>query len=151
MLFSKNFTFYTLIMKDHLCWLNILSQYPDLPLNLWKFQHLLCNLSIERHLNCSISLCFDLASFQSLALWWWLFVMFSINLAYCRQSMTKVVATSLKLEIRLHAHQVVTNTGSGTMVIFYEHLMAHPAGIMLLCTYSLISGLSNGAATLKHL
>ena len=30
----------------------------------------------------------------------------------------KVAATSLKLEIRLHAHQVGTNTRSGTEVIF---------------------------------
>ena len=45
-------------------------------------------------------------------------------------SLLKVCATSLKLEIRLHTHQVSTNT------------CVH--------TRSLISGLTNGAATLKR-
>ena len=35
----------------------------------------------------------------------------------------KVTAMSLKLEIRLHAHQVGTNTQSGTEVNFYAHLI----------------------------
>ena len=33
-------------------------------------------------------------------------------------SVIKVAATSLKLEVRLHAHQVGTNTRSGTEVIY---------------------------------
>ena len=57
----------------------------------------------------------------------------------------KVTATSLKLEIRLHAHQVGTNTGSGTKVSFT--LMRSELGLF---ADSLISGLNDGAATLTY-
>ena len=47
----------------------------------------------------------------------------------------KVDATSLKLEIRLQAHEFGTNTRSGTEVIFTLIWLAHAFGSKLLCTY----------------
>ena len=61
----------------------------------------------------------------------------------------KVTATSLTLEIRLHAHQVGTNTRSGTEVMFTLLWLAHAFGSIGYFVRSLISGLDNGAATLK--
>ena len=46
----------------------------------------------------------------------------------------KVTATSPKLEIRLHAHQVGTDTPSGTKVIFTLIWLVHAFGTRLLCT-----------------
>ena len=46
----------------------------------------------------------------------------------------KVRATSLKLEIRLHAHQVATNTRPCTEVSFTLIWLAHAFGTMLLNT-----------------
>ena len=48
----------------------------------------------------------------------------------------KVTATALKLEIRLHTHQVGLNTRSGTEVIFTLIWLAHAFGTRLLCTKS---------------
>ena len=60
----------------------------------------------------------------------------------------KVAAASLKLEIRLHAHPVCTNTWSGTEAILpsSDWLMRSD-----LCyfTRNLVSGINEGAATLR--
>ena len=62
----------------------------------------------------------------------------------------KVAATSWKLEIRPHAHQVGTNTWSGTEVIFTLIWLACAFGATCRLICSLISGLNDGAATLTH-
>ena len=46
---------------------------------------------------------------------------------------SQVLATSLKLEIRLHAHQIGTNTQSATKAIFTLIRLAHAFGTGLLC------------------
>ena len=58
----------------------------------------------------------------------------------------KVVAMSLKSEIRLHAHRVGTNTRSGTKAISHssDWLMHSELGYFV---RSLISGLNDGAVT----
>ena len=63
----------------------------------------------------------------------------------------KVDVTSLKLEIRLHAHLVGTNTRSGTEASFALIWLAHHRSELRYFARSLISGLSDGAraATLK--
>ena len=65
--------------------------------------------------------------------------------------MFKVAATSLKLEIRLHAHRVGTNTHSVTEAILTLAWLAHAFGTTLLCSlHSLVSGLDECAATLMQ-
>ena len=70
---------------------------------------------------------------------------------YIEEKLLKVAATSLKLETRLHAHQDDTNTRSGTEVI-----LRSSDWLMTLCSEldwfarSLISGLNDGAATLRY-
>ena len=60
----------------------------------------------------------------------------------------KDVATSVKLEIRLHAHPVGTNTRSGTEIILRssDWLMRSELGYI---ARSLISGVNGSAATLS--
>ena len=61
----------------------------------------------------------------------------------------------MRLEIRLHAYQVGTNTRFGTEVIFYPHLigpdwlMRSELGYLGYFFTSLISGFNGDAATLK--
>ena len=63
-------------------------------------------------------------------------------------SEVKVTAMSLKLEVRLHAHSVGTNTWSGTEVKLhsFDWIMRSELGYF---AHSLNSGFNNGAATLK--
>ena len=65
-------------------------------------------------------------------------------------ALLKVAATSLKLEIRLHAHQVDTNTQSGTKVTLRssDWLMRSELGYF---AHSLISGVNRQCSNFKGL
>ena len=66
----------------------------------------------------------------------------------CTERKIKIAVSSLKLEIKLHAHQDGTNTRSVTKVILrLSHLLMNSELGYFAC--SLISGLYNGAAIVR--
>ena len=62
----------------------------------------------------------------------------------------KGAATLLKVEIRLRAHQVYTNTWSGTEVIFTLIWLAHAFGTIGYFARGLTLNLNDGTATLNN-